>query len=122
MARELGPKRHILANMDEPKAGDYSYGLYDKAHPVHGDPDTIARIKKELRGLRGRDVRVIIRGARIDEDGKARRFTASREITLNRYSDLFGPGSAYGSVMHAVRERHSGDTLVTYEITLEEAK
>jgi hypothetical protein len=114
-------KRQILANPDEPRAGDYSYGLYDKAHPVYGDPSTINHLKGQLRGLRGKTVTATFSGARIDDDGTKRRFTAKRTFVLNRYTDMFGPGSAYSSAIHDVRDRHSDETLVTYSITIEVA-
>jgi hypothetical protein len=113
--------RVILANPDEPRAGDYSYGLYDKAHPVFGEPDTIEYFRKQLRGLRGKRVTMTVKGARIDDDGKTRRFNVSRTFTLKTYSNVFGPGSAYASAIHSVRELHSDETLVTHSLVIEAA-
>lgn len=122
MPKEREPNRRIiLANPDEPRAGDYSYGLYDKAHPVFGERETIDYLRKQLRGLRGERVTARFNGARIDEEGNTRRFVVKRTFKLNRYSDLFGPGSAYASAVHAVRDRHSDETLVTHSITIEPA-
>lgn len=121
MATERPARRVIPTNPDEPKAGDYSYGLYDKAHPVFGDPDTVAYFKRELRGLRGEHVTVTFKGVRIDDDGETRRFNVRRTIKYNQYSDMFGPGSAFASATHAIRERHSDETLVTQQIIIEHA-
>lgn len=114
-------RRRIIANPDEPRAGDHGYQLYNKAHPISGNQDTISDMKKQLRGLRGKTVRVTINGAHIDPDTlQPRRFTASRVIDYNMYSDMFGPGSAYASALHDVKERYSNDVLVTYSIDIEE--
>lgn len=118
MAKER-KARVIVVNPDEPRAGDYSYGLYDKAHPVFGEPDTIDYMKKQLRGLRGEDVVMTFKGIRIDDEGNEKRFTVRRAFTMRQYSDVFGPGSAYASAIHAVRERHSDETLVTHTLTVE---
>lgn len=121
MAIERFSKRNILANPDEPATGDYSYGLYDKTHPSFGDVDMIAYMKRQLRGLRGQRVTMVFQGAHIDEFNKIRKFNVKRTFTINRYSDVFGPGSAYASAIHAVRELHSHETLVTYSLTVEPA-
>lgn len=122
LAKERHPKRRvILANPDEPRAGDYSYGIYDKAHPVFGDKATVDYFRGQLRGLRGERVTMKVNGVRVDEDGESHRFVIRRTFTLNRYSDVFGPGSAYGSAIHAQREAHSDDTLVTHSLTIEPA-
>lgn len=116
-----GKKRVILANPEEPRAGDYSYGLYDKAHPIYGDPETVKRIRGELRGLRGETVTMTFTGAHIDDSGKARKFRVQRTFQLNSYSDVMGPGSAYASAVKYIRDKHSEETLVTYGITVETA-
>ncbi len=118
LAKEREAKRIILANPDEPRAGDYSYGLYDKAHPVFGEAETIAYMKKQLRGLKGERITVEFKGVRIDDDGESKRFTVKRTGTYRQYSSMFGPGSLYASAMHAVRERHSDETLVTHSIVI----
>jgi hypothetical protein len=114
-----GRRRILIANPDEPRAGDYAYQLYDKAHPVFGDPEVIASMRRQLRGLRGETVVMRVKGAHIDEDGTVHRFTARRTFVMNRYSDVFGPGSAYASMVHAVREKHSDEVLVTYAIEID---
>lgn len=120
MAREEhGKRRVLLANPDEPAAGDFAYMLYDKAHPIHGDPETINRFRRELRGLRGQEVTLKMRGSRLDDEGNERRFVARRTFTLNRYSDVFGAGSAFASALHDVRERHSDEELTIYEVSIE---
>jgi hypothetical protein len=113
-------KRHIVVNPDEPRAGDFAFTLYDASHPIHGRPDVVSRLKSELRGLRGEEVTVRIRGARIDPDTQEeRRFTVRRSFTMNRYSDVFGPGSAYHDAIRAIRDRHSNDELVVYSFDIE---
>lgn len=118
MAKEREARRVILANPDEPRAGDYSYGLYDKAHPVFGEADTIAYLKKQLRGLRGERITVEFKGVRINDEGESRRFTVKRTGVYRQYASMFGPGSFYASAMHAVRERYSDETLVTHSIVI----
>lgn len=112
-------ERKILANTDEPTTGDYAYQFYNHTHPINGNEATIAYARGQLRGLGGKDVTLKIRGMRIDDDGTERRFTATRTFQLKSYSDVFGPGSAFGSVLHAVRERHSDEELVIFSLTFE---
>ncbi len=122
MAKERR-KRVVLANPDEPRAGDYAYGLYDKSHPVHGDPATIKRLRDSLKGLRGEEVTMTFRGKRLDPDtGAAKRFRIKRTFTLNSYRDVFGPGSAYASAVHFIRDAHSGDELVVDDFVIEESE
>lgn len=119
--KERHAKRRVLANPDEPRAGDFQYSLYDKAHPVHGDPDTIARLKKELRGLRGEKVTVVFKGAHVDEEGTAHRFRLQRTFNYRQYGDMFGPGSAYADAVHFIRDKYSNEELVTYSFDVEVA-
>ena len=122
MATEREGRRVIKTNPSEGSTGDFTYGFYDRSHPITGDRAEIQRLKQELVGLRGERIVVHVKGRRIDADtGRERRFDVRREMTYNRYSDLFGPGSVYGSAIKAVRERHSGDELVTDEISIEPA-
>ncbi len=100
----------ILVNPDEPRAGDFSYQLYDKLHPIHGNREEIARVKKEFAGLRGERVRLILNGQYIDKDTlEVRRFRLTRTFNYRKFWDAFGPGSAYARAMHAYRNKHSGD-------------
>lgn len=119
MARERKERRFIVANPDEPKTGDFEYSLYDKAHPTHGDPETIAYMKKGLRGLRGERLKMTFNGSHIDEDGTPHRFRIQRTFNYRNYTDVFGPGSAYASAIHAVRDKYSNETLVTYSIAFD---
>lgn len=112
-------KRLILVNPDEPRAGDYAYSLYDKAHPYTGDPETIAHFKKELAGLRGERVRLVFNGMRKDADGNEHRFRLTRTFNFRNYKDVFGPGSAYARALHAQRDKHSDDQFVTFSVALE---
>lgn len=117
----MAKKRVILANEDEPKTGDYMYGLYDRTHPVFGQKDEIARMRRELRGLGGSRVTLTLNGSRIDEEtGEEKRIRIRRTFTMNTYRDIFGPGSAYASAIHSVREKHSGDVIITHSLTIEE--
>lgn len=104
-------KRIIKTNPDEPRAGEFAYSFYDAAHPLYGDEAEIKRIKKALAGLRGERVTVRIQGKRVDADGETHYFTRQRTVNYRNYRDIFGPGSAFASGMHAEREAHSGDEL-----------
>jgi hypothetical protein len=115
VARERHPRRLVLANPDEPKTGDYEFGLYEKAHPHFGDKETVARIKKGLRGLRGEKVRMFLKGSHGDGE-EVQRFRIQRTFNYRRYSDVFGPGSAYASAIHAVKDKYSDQQLVTYSL------
>ena len=120
MAQERHNKRTIIANSSEPKTGDFAFTYYEKVHPVTGNKADIDAVRNELRGLRGHEVLMTIHGARISDSGETRRFTSRRTFTLNRYTDLFGSGSAYTSAIRGAIERNSDDTLVTYNITIED--
>lgn len=110
-------KKRILANPDEPRAGQFAYELYNQAHPVHGSAGEINYWRQQLRGMTGRTVEVTVRGAIIDPDsGEKRRFTASHTIELNSYSDLFGAGGAYGEILHPIRDENSDDELVVFSV------
>lgn len=120
MASEREARRVIKTNPSEGSTGDFTYGFYDRSHPITGDSREIQRVKQELIGLRGERIVVHVRGKRIDADtGRERRFDVKRELTYNRYTDLFGPGSVYADAIKAVRERYSEDELVTDDITIE---
>ena len=120
MARERHERRRILANPDEPKTGDYAFGLYDKAHPIKGKPETIKAIKRELRGYRGEWVTMYAYGMREDaETGDEKRFKFKHTFLYRKYSDVFGPGSAYGAIVHAVRDKYSEDALTTFHLDIE---
>ncbi len=119
MPRELQERRRILANVDEPGTGDYDFGFYNKAHPIFGEPETIARIKKELRGLRGEFVTVIASGLREDDNGDEHRYKFKRTILYSRYDDLFGPGSAYADIVHSIVEKYSDNALTTLHLDVE---
>lgn len=119
LPRELHERRRILANADEPSTGDYDFGFYNKAHPVFGDPDTIKRIKRELRGLRGEWVTVIASGLREDENGDEHRYRFKRTVLYSHYEALFGPGSAYADIVHSIVEKYSDDALTTLHLDIE---
>lgn len=113
-------KRTIIANPDEPNTGDFAYGLYDKAHPVFGDQQTIDYFRGQLKGLRGKEIKTTFRGMRRDEDGTERRFNVTRTFKAKSYNDFFGPGSAYASAMHQVREKYSDEELIILSFEIEE--
>lgn len=115
----MANRRKIVINPDDPRSGEHAYTLYNLAHPITGDRATISRLKDDLRGLRGERVVMTFRGSRIDEEGNEHFFNVKRSFKMNKYADVFGPGSAYASAIHAVRERHSSDTLVIYSITID---
>jgi hypothetical protein len=119
---KLAKKRvEILANPDEPTTGDYMYGLYDKTHPLNGLKDEISRMRGALRGFGGKEVKLTVRGSRIDEEtGTEKRFKYSEKFQLNNYRDVFGPGGAYSAVLRNVRQKGSDDVIVTHELIIEE--
>lgn len=120
MAQERKNRRFILANPDEPQAGDYAYGLYEKAHPIRGDAETVSHFKKELAGLRGERVTLFFNGKRIDaETDKEHTFRLQRTFVFRKYADVFGAGSAYASAIHFMRDAHSDDELLIMSIALE---
>jgi hypothetical protein len=119
MPRELHERRRIIANADEPETGDFQFGLYDKAHPVFGDEEVVARIKRELRGLRGEWLTVIAHGIRVDDNGDEHRFRFKRTFLYRRYADMFGPGSAYSDIIHSVVSKYSEDELTTLALDVE---
>jgi hypothetical protein len=114
-------KRVVIVNEDEPKAGNYAYKFYDNTHPIRGDAEEIARMRKSLRGLRGEEVTMVFKGQHIDSKNNKKRFTVRRTFTLNSYSDAFGPGSAYASAIHYIRDKHSDDQLNVMNFSIEEA-
>lgn len=119
MAKEREAKRLILANLDEPRAGQYEFSLYKQAHPVSGKPDVIARMKKELAGLRGHRVVMHFNGAHVDAEKETKHFRLKRVFNYRNYNDLFGAGGAYGSAIRYIRDAYSDETLITYSISIE---
>lgn len=120
MAKERN-KRRLIVNPNEKKAGDFAYGLYNKVHPFHGDQDLVKQLKRQLKGLRGHRVKITIRGQREDDEtGDAHRFSISRHVNYRKFWDVFGPGSAYASALHAYRDKHSEDALSVTHIDIEE--
>jgi hypothetical protein len=114
-------KRVILANDNEPRAGDFAFDFYRKAHPVTGDSETVGRLKSELKGLRGQEITVKFNGKHIDSDsGDVKKFVVTRRLTYRQYADLFGPGSAYASAASYIRDKYSNDTLVIGTITIDD--
>lgn len=121
MAKER-KKRVILANPDEPRAGDFAFQFYDKAHPTHGDRETVNRLRRELRGLAGEHVTMTFNGKRTDPDtGDRHRFRIRRTFKLENYRSVFGPGSAFASAIHYIRDEHSDEELVIDTFSIEEA-
>lgn len=114
-------RRVVLANPEEPKAGDFAYGFYDRTHPVDGDPEEIARMKRAIRGLLGETVTMRFGGEHIDDDGMSKKFTITRRFKLTNYDSVFGPGSAYASAIHTIRDKYSSDELVITKFTIDVA-
>lgn len=116
--------RHVFkANPDEVAAGDFAYQLYDNAHPLHGDPDTIALWDERLREFYGSWVRVTLNGYRTDPaTGGRHRIFIRRLVLAEGYSSVFGPGGVYGKMCKVVRNRGSEDELVTTSLTVELAE
>ncbi len=112
----MADRRRIVVNPDEPRTGDFAYQFYDKAHPHFGDKSTINRIRSQLRGLRGRRVKVVVHAGFAEEEGTETPRVFQRTITLNRYGDIFGPGGAYSEMMHELRNEHSEAGLYAYSV------
>lgn len=43
-------------------------------------------------------------------------FTVRRRFVMRHYEDAFGPGSAYASAIHSIRERYSDHKIVVTRI------
>jgi len=115
----MADKRVIIANPDEPKTGDFGFQFYHDARPIDGDDDTKRRAAKALRGLRGKEITVTVRGQRISESGKKREWVSRRTVEFNTYSDVFGSGGAYHSALKGQMKKNSSWSLVTMSITVE---
>jgi len=116
-------KRVVIANEDEPKTGDYAYNFYDNTHPLNGQPEEIARMRRALRGLKGEEVTLTFKGLWKDaETGREHAFKVRRTFQLNTYRDAFGPVSAYASAIRYVRDKHSDDVIAIQSIVIEEAE
>jgi hypothetical protein len=124
MPRERKERVFINPNPDEDSgAGDYQYGFYDKAHPVFGLSEIVKEIKSSLRGLRGEWIRMYVHAsakpADATDEEEARQFRLQRTFLYRNYTDVFGPGSAFASVVHWFRENHSDEVLAVHELEFE---
>lgn len=107
---------------DEESSGDFAYTLYDAAHPMTGEPETVALWKGRASQYYGERVRVSLNGFRVDpKTGKRVRIFIRRVGQLDGYGDLFGPGSLYAKAAKVVRNRGSEDELVITSVTIERA-
>lgn len=123
MAKERKARRHVIANPDEPRAGQYDFSYYKSTHPVTGNRETIKNVKKELRGLRGHRVTMWVNGwhTSTDDPENPVHFRLKRVFNFRKYDDAFGPGSAYHSAIKYIRDQYSDDQLGTTSITFEVA-
>lgn len=121
MPRERKGKviKEIVTNTDEPKVGDFAFTVYDNTHPINGSSE-VDRFRKEMKGLRGKTITLRVKGFRVGDDEKAKRFNRTRTFTVHRYNDIFGPGGAYLSIIKEVKDQNSDDTLVATSIQVEE--
>src|SRR5262245_52130754 len=112
----------IPANPDEPTAGDFAFAFSEKIHPVNGDPYLVNFFKRQLRGMFGQRVRLKIKAGRINQDTRReRKFNLTSTFEMNRYTDLFGPNSAWNRALHAAADRCSDEELVVYDFDIEVA-
>lgn len=118
--KDPSEKRVIIANADEPKNGEKAFLLYEKSHPERGDEDFIKETKKQLAGLRGHRVKLIFKGTHTDNDTKiVQRFTVQRTVNFRQFADVFGPGSAYGDALHAIKQKWSRERLLVVSASVE---
>jgi len=113
-------KRRIIVNPDEPRTGDSGFTVYDDAHPLHGRDVIRDRFRRELKGLRGKEITVTVRGIRQDQSGKERNWSARRTIELNQYSDIFGASGVLLSALKSQMKRDSDAKLVVQQIVIED--
>lgn len=105
---------------EDSDSGDFAYQLYDNAHPLHGDTDTIARWHNRLKPLYGSRLRLTLNGYTTDPaTGKRTRTYIRRVGFVAGYGDVFGPGALYSKAIKTVRNRHSVDELVVTSVTVE---
>lgn len=114
-------KRKLIINEEDPRTGDYGFTVYDDAHPINGDPEVRNRFRKQLRGLRGKELTVTVRGTRVTQSGKERNWSARRTIELNRYDDIFGASGVLIEALKSQMKRNSDDELNVLSLTIEEA-
>jgi hypothetical protein len=120
--RHSPSKRIVLANEEEPLAGDFSFVFYDKANPNNfeeGDDEVQDRFRKALRGLRGHEVRMIVRGERRNTEGSLHRFRGKATFTYNTLEDVFSAQGAYLRAMHNVVEVASDEEMITTSVEFE---
>jgi hypothetical protein len=120
-ANDIARQRvNVLANNDEPGAGNYAYKLYDDSHPLHGDPSEIAKWDEILRPYYGKRLRITVNGMTLDPDGERGTRTYIRRVgQVNGYTDVFGPGSLYYDAIKAVRNRHSTEEMDVLSLSVE---
>lgn len=113
-------RRRLIVNEDEPRTGDNGFTVYDDAHPLNGREEVRDRFRKQLKGLRGKEITVVVRGVRQDQSGREKSWSARRTIELNRYDDIFGANGVLISALKSQMKRDSDKKLVVSEIDIEE--
>lgn len=122
MPKEREPVRKIILNPAEPRTGDHAFQLARKADPQFGERDTVNNLRSQFKGLRGETIRVRLHGFSVRANGTRKAFSGlEREITLNKYSDIFGPSGVYDSMLYEGfrAQESSDDTTVATNITVE---
>lgn len=117
-----GKKRRIIANPDDPATGEYSFNFYSYTRPRVGSQRDIDRVRSQLRGLSGKEIRVTAIGQRFDADNprNVRTTRNSTTLTMHRYGDLFGPDGALLGLFKRQVEADSSDVYVVQYIDIEE--
>lgn len=124
MAKEKGGRdiRTIIANPRDPIGGEDSFTFYNITRPQRGSARDIEAARRELRGLRGKKVRVTLIGERYDKDSSdvIAQTRNSTTVTLNRYSDIFGSSGALLELLKRQLERDSEDIYTVQYLEVED--
>lgn len=118
---ERRQRQTFKANDDEPEAGDFAYALYDKAHPVNGEHETIEEWHGRLKRYYGKKIRITVNGFRAnpDDEEDRHRIFIRRVGVVRGYADVFGPGSLFARALRVVRNIASQAELVVSSVTFE---
>lgn len=103
------------------ETGDGVYVLYEAAHPLRGNPDVRSEWDARLRDYYGHRVRISLNGYYVDPDSgepSGRVYFVSVE-DISRYSDFFGPDSAYMRLAKRVRNSSSESELIVTSLSVE---
>lgn len=117
----MADKRTLIINPEDPRTGDNAFTVYDDAHPLSGKDYLRDRFRRSLKGLRGEEITVTVRGERQTSAGKSRNWSARRTVVLNQYGDIFGASGVLLSALKSQMKRNSDDKITVQAITIEES-